>query len=70
MREVQVKCKYCGAALDIFQDNDRMPGGLYSKIYPCTNKDCGAVYEEWTTEQGKSVPEKNRWFNPKTNIYE
>lgn len=65
-----LKCKYCSSPLDKHQDNDRIANNLYSKIYPCINKSCGAVYEEWTTEKGIPIPEKNRWFNPKTKEWD
>lgn len=64
-----IKCRYC-AGYVYGQDNDNMGGGLYSKIYVCHNDDCRAVYEEWTTSKGVSVPNRNRWFNPKTKEYE
>lgn len=62
-------CRYCK---DIMygQDNDYMGNGLYSKIYACSNNECKAVYEEWIAEKGRSVSERNRWFNPKTKEFE
>lgn len=63
-----MRCKYCKTQM-MGQDNDRMPGG-YCKIYVCSNGKCKAVYEEWTDYKTTRTPEKDQWFNPKTNDFE
>lgn len=64
-----MRCKYCKSNM-MGQDNDRMGHNLYSKIYVCLNEECKAVYESWTDDQGRSLPDRNRWFNPKIRDFE
>lgn len=60
-------CRYCKALMQQ-QDNDPMPGGYSSMLFVCS--ECDALFEEWTTSNGKRVPEKDSWYNPKTKDYE